>query len=139
MNKGVVYTCLFGSKEPVQFKRHQDSTVDHVIFSDQKIEIPSDCRLVLIDTSDIGPERLSRKPKLLPHRFLSNYEWSLYIDNNIELKAPPEKIAEQYLSATDVSFVSFRHPSRTCLYTEAEVVISWAYDKESVVREQIDF
>jgi len=71
----------------------------------------------------------------MPHRYLADYEWSLYVDGNARLNPDAVTLLEGYKSA---AFVSFRHPDRDCLYDEAEHIIREDYDDERRVREQID-
>ncbi len=138
MTKGVVYTCLFGWKEELIFKPLKDSDADFVVFSDKKIDVPPGCRLIILEDTGIGPERLSRRPKILPHRYFGEYEWSLYVDNRAQLKMLPEKIYQKYMAGTQHSIVCFKHPDRKCAYHEAEVIIALDYDKEARIREQLD-
>jgi len=138
MKKGVVYTCLFGQKEELIFRRTPGSKLDHIIFTDQALDAPEECQVIIIHDSEIGPERLSRKPKLLPHRYLRGYDWSLYVDNRARLKVVPEKVFDRYLSDSCVPFFSFRHPWWNSVYTEAEKLIELCYDEERVIRAQID-
>jgi hypothetical protein len=139
MTKGVVYTCLFGWKEDLKFRPFEGSSADFIVFSDKDIPVPPGCRLIVIKDTGIGPERLSRKPKVLPHRFLGDYDWSLYIDNKVKLKKRPEDIYAEYLAEADVSYVCFSSRVRQCAYQEGEAVIAGGYDKEECVREQMGF
>lgn len=138
MVNGVVYTCLFGPKEDLLFDRVQSSNVDHIIFTDRSISAPSGCKVVILEDNHIGFERLSRKAKILAHKFLHEYDWSLYVDNRVRLKKTPEYIFDLYASGNDVPFFSFRHPWWSSVAFEAEKLIELGYDDERVVREQTD-
>jgi len=74
----------------------------------------------------------------MPHRYLSDYEWSLYIDNNITLKCNPLDILVEYQEVGETLF-AFRHHKRQCVFQEAETVIDLGYDDEFRVREQMDY
>lgn len=138
MTKGVVYTCLFGWKEELIFEPFESSDADFVVFSDRKIDVPAGCRLIILEDTGVGPERLSRRPKLLPHKYFFEYDWSLYVDNRAKLKMSPDEIYKRYMASSNRSLVCFKHPNRNCAYNEAEVVIGLGFDKETRVREQMD-
>lgn len=138
MKKGVVYTCLFGWKEDLYFDRYEGSEVDFIVFSDQKIEVPKGCQLIVVEDTGVGPERLSRRPKVLPHRFLNEYDWSLYIDNKVRLKKRPEDIYMEYLERSEAPYICFSSSARKCAYHEGEVIIAGGYELEDRVREQLD-
>lgn len=46
--------------------------------------------------SALDPARESRRPKILAHRFLSDFTWSLYIDNTVRLKVNPLDVYRRY-------------------------------------------
>jgi hypothetical protein len=136
--RGVVYTCLFGSKEELRFSRTPDSVLRHVLFSDSIIEVPAGVELILVPDIGLGVDRLSRLPKILPHKYLWEHSWSLYVDHRAILKMIPESIYDTYLSQCDHVFLCFARPERDCVYDEAVEVIRLQYDSEAVVRKQID-
>jgi hypothetical protein len=65
---------------------------------------------------------MNRKYKWLPHKYLNNYEISLYIDTNIILLDNPNKLVAKYLNS-DKNMAIPRHPLRNCIYAEAEACI----------------
>jgi len=138
-NKFVVYTVLTGGKEAVRNPFQDDySGYEKICFTDNPNLQSKDWSVVLMDNHSLGAERESRRPKLLPHKFLSDFECSLYIDNTVDLKVDPLEIRKHYLK-DKCSLFAFKHPSRDCAYDEGEVVINLGYEDESRVREQLDF
>lgn len=138
MNRLAVYTVQTGSKGDFEgFGIDPHTDVDLILFTDDpKLRIGGvDTRV--IDTHGLDPARSSRLPKLLPHRYLPEYEWSLYVDANCRLKQNPATLL-RLCTPEPFDFFSFAHPHRSCIYEEAEVVIGHDYDKEERVREQID-
>jgi hypothetical protein len=49
----------------------------------------------------MDPVRSQRALKLCPHRYLPDFDCSLYIDNCVLLSAPPERLIEQFDVAAD--------------------------------------
>jgi len=64
--------------------------------------------------------RNSRIQKLMPHLFF-NSEYSVYLDGNIRLKVPAQKLIDEYLKDKDIAV--FRHVGRDCLYDESNACI----------------
>jgi hypothetical protein len=75
---------------------------------------------------------------VLPHRFLPDYDWSLYIDNTVRLKVSPQQIFDQFLAGIPSPYVCFRHHQRTCVYAEADEVIRVGFDDPIRVHAQMD-
>ncbi|MDY0000944.1 MAG: DUF616 domain-containing protein [Polyangia bacterium] len=137
--KLVVYTVLCGTKEPLNDKMIAPGSggADRILFTDRD-DLRSDLWQVRrFDTKDLEPDRASRRPKLLPHRYLSDYEWSLYFDNTVSLKLDPVELLADY-AYRGPAFFSFPHPWRACAYDEAEALIQMGYDQERRIREQMD-
>ena len=67
------------------------------------------------------PVLASRRPKLLPHHFLQDYDYSLYVDANIVFLADPSCLLE----ALDWPFFAAAlHPYRTTPFAEVEACIA---------------
>ncbi|AFY50919.1 putative O-linked N-acetylglucosamine transferase, SPINDLY family [Nostoc sp. PCC 7524] len=138
-NKCVVYTVLTGYKENLRNPFPNDSFgYERICFTDNPELQSKDWSIVLIDNHSLKAERESRRPKLLPHHFLSDFEHSLYIDNTIDFKVDPLDIFKKYINSQS-SLVCFNHPWRDCIYDEGEVVIHSGLEDECRVREQLDF
>jgi hypothetical protein len=73
----------------------------------------------------------------MPHRFLRDYDWSLYIDNTVRLKVPPRQIFSEFLSNAPSPYVCFRHPERHCVYDEAQAVLELGFDDRERVTSQM--
>ena len=85
--KKVIYTCLFGDYDTLKQPLVVDDSYDYICFTDNNNEnrngvwemrnLPG---IVLKDST-----RYSRYAKILPHRVLSDYDFSVYIDANIQI------------------------------------------------------
>jgi glycosyltransferase involved in cell wall biosynthesis len=133
----VVYTCMFGYSEHFNdFAYHPDG-VDFVCFTDDP-ELRSDFwSMRLVKPGLLDPARAAKQVKTLAHRFLPEYDCSLYIDNTVRLKAEPKRLFDELLARTSAPFVCFRHYSRDCVYDEADQVIALGYDDPERVRAQM--
>ena len=80
--KIVVYTSIFGGYDELHENQYQMDGVDYLCFTDS--DIKSDmwdivkCTPIYSDSN-----RNAKKYKVLPHRYLSEYDYSIWIDGNI--------------------------------------------------------
>jgi len=134
----VVYVCLFGFSERFNdFAYRPSDGIDFVCFTDNS-ELRSEFWDVrLMPRGLLDPARAAKQIKALPHRFLTQYDWSLYIDNTVRLKQPPSRIFERFLKPAQSALVCFRHHHRQSVYDEAEEVIRLGYDDPNRVRAQM--
>jgi hypothetical protein len=130
--KKVVYTCIFGNYDFLRDPLIVNETWDYICFTDQNIKsnvwiiekIPAECL-------EESPLKIQRKIKLLPHRYLPEYEISIWIDGNIQMVVDPDKFVKKY---GKMSFNTMAHPERICIYEEMEICIRMG--KET--REKVD-
>lgn len=84
--KKVIYTCLVGGYDELKQPLVVDSSFDYICFSndikDNKIGI-WEIRPIPYENKDMA--RLSRYVKLLPHMVLKEYDWSLWLDANVQI------------------------------------------------------
>ena len=141
----VIYTVLTGSKEPIgdplaiipPDQKHSDLEISFVCFTDNPSLTSPVWQFRLINDSPLPPEKLSRRPKALPHMYLQEWEYSLYIDNIIQLKRLPTSADLQ--TSKPYLFRVFRHSGRTNTHQEAEAIIQFGYEKASRICEQLEF
>lgn len=133
-NKKVVYTCIVNDYDLLRDPLVVNPEWDYVCFSDKKIpsnvwavkEIPNDC---LNEDS----KKIQRKIKLLPHKYLSEYEESIWIDGNLEMLVDPEHLITESEYDVYKAFSVLAHPERQCLYDELDSCESLGKDsKESI-------
>ncbi len=129
MNKYLVYTALIGNNyDNIINLLVVDERFDYICFvrnGDKKSEYAGNWRIVEIETIVKDNARLSRYPKLLPHKtIVSKYEYSLYIDANINITGKDIYARFLELAKQDVHIALLKHPFRDCVYQEAYVCIA---------------
>ena len=75
--------------------------------------------------------------KIMAHRFLSEYDASIYLDNTIRMVAPYEETFAR-LEGSASPMITFRHPWRSCVYQEAEAVKHAGYDDATLIDTQMN-
>tara|TARA_B100002019_G_scaffold284107_1_gene291327 strand:+ start:696 stop:1391 length:696 start_codon:yes stop_codon:yes gene_type:complete len=147
MNK-VIYTAIFGDYDSLEKPKFIPKGFDFVCFTDSNIQSDFwDIRKVLPLYED--STRNARKYKLLPHRFLPQYDISIWMDGNFLIRNDLNEMVDRYLS--DKNFACHDHNNckldpRDCVYQEAEAIL-WLgkndpnkkfKDEPSVITKQID-
>jgi hypothetical protein len=109
----VVYTCSSGYSEHFNDFVYERDGIDFVCFTDDP-ELRSDFWTINpMSRGLLDPARAAKQIKALPHRFLPEYDWSLYIENTVRLKTSPKRLFDEFLARVRSSFVCFRHGSLT--------------------------
>jgi hypothetical protein len=135
--KRVVYTCLFGHSELFNDFAYERDGIDFICFTDDP-ELRSDFwKLELLPRKILDPARAAKKLKALPHIYLAQYDWSLYVDNTVRLKIAPNRFFEEFLAPSKSALACFRHHERDCVYDEAKVVLSLGLDTPERVETQM--
>jgi hypothetical protein len=74
--------------------------------------------------------------KVLPHLFIPDYDYYIWIDSTHYVAMDPNKIIEDLLSDSDIAV--FKHPERDCVYEEAAFVKEINYDHHHLIDSVID-
>lgn len=135
-NKFVVYTALFGNYDDLIEPKEKFEGCDFICFTDQKHLTSGIWEIRFIEDCDLPPNMMNRKYKILPHLFLSEYEWSLYIDANIAILSNPMDLANKYLNKYKMALP--KHFARSCIYDEARECIILGKASYKEVKNQID-
>ena len=135
MNKKVIYTSIFGSEYYLHNPEVKMVGWDFVCFTDNP-NYKSDVWDIVLISKIYGGARDSKKPKILPHRYLQNYDISVWIDGDVKITADINDLVDKYLD--DKDYAVFNHEFcglsttgnlnvRKCIYDEAKF-IKWLGD-----------
>jgi len=139
MKKRCVYTVLFGNYESLNEQNiAKESNIDFLCFTDNQ-DLKSKTWKIIY-TNPILPRdavRSSRIVKICPHRYLADYDESLYIDNSIQLQVKPEFIFSDLLESS-IDFVLMKHSFRETVLDEFYEVNRLNYDYADRIIEQMN-
>jgi len=123
-NNKVVYTAIIGGYDNLTEPSFKPDGWDFVCFTNNNIssdiwEIRNTLPLYSDNT------RTARKHKLLTHRFLPEYDYSLWIDGNILIR---DDINELLKYLDNANYATFNHMEnvldpRDCVYDEAKAIL----------------
>jgi FkbM family methyltransferase len=136
--KFCVYTTVIGAYEELNEQPAAKSTSIPFICLSDDAALRSDTWLIrrVEPMLAMDPVRSQRALKLSPHRYLAEYDCSLYIDNSVVLRAPPERLIEQFRVAEGIA-LSFNTLRETVLDEFLEVS-TLGFDDQSRIFEQLN-
>ena len=134
MNASVVYTSIFGQYDRLIEPVVSSSDIDYICFTDNH-DLTSDIWQIRVFEPCFSGDavRSARLHKICPHRFLSEYECSLYIDGNMRLRQVPDVMA----MLNGYPLAMERHRKRRCLYVEAEICKERGLDDPIRIDQQV--
>lgn len=119
-NKKVIYTCITGNYDTLLEPKEKIQDFDYICFSDTPFK--SNIWKVLPIPEDLkkyNTVKQQRLIKILPHKYLSNYDESIWIDANIRIDG---NIDDFYCTVTAIdnnkNIFFKKHPERNCIYKE---------------------
>lgn len=130
----VVYTAVFGNYDHVP-EVNPEWDCDFVCFTDNPELASLGWQMVMVQLNGESPAQANRRYKMLPHKYLPNYERSLYVDGNIRIVADPRPLFEKYLEKTVIAIP--KHQDRNCAYTEATLCIKGGRVDKEIAEQQM--
>ena len=140
VNKKVIYTSVFGCSEENNYHLHSPDIdlkgYDFVCFTDNP-NFKSDVWDVrIVDKLYDDGARSAKRYKLLPHRFLKEYDVSIWIDIEVKITKDINDLVDGYLNKSNLAILNHELCGRTvtgnlnvrrCVYEEAKF-IKWLGD-----------
>jgi hypothetical protein len=131
----VVYTAISNNYDTLQDPEFYSASCDYVCFSDDPHLQSQYWSIRLLDNDMEEPTRRAKQPKILPHLYFPDYEYSVWVDGNLTIVGDVQELVEQYLIDHDLAL--FKHPDgRDCIYQEVEACIRYRKDSEETIRRQ---
>jgi len=130
MNNKVIYTSIFGEEYYLHDPEMELDGWDFICFTD-RTDLKSDIWTIRPTLKIYDGSRDSKKPKILPHRYLEDYEISVWVDGDAKIIGDVNFLVDTYLQ--DKDYAVFNHKycgginSRICIYEEAKF-IKWLGD-----------
>ncbi|MDE7069267.1 MAG: DUF616 domain-containing protein [Alistipes sp.] len=138
--KKVIYTCLVGSYDDLRQPKAVRGDWDYVCFSNDIAETRIGVwEIRRIPYENDNATRLSRYPKLLPHKVLGDYRYSLYLDANITIESEDFYEICDRLIAGGTLIAQVPHLWRDCIYDEIRECAKLGKDRFKTLREQCRF
>ena len=124
MNK-CIYTVVINDYDYTFQPIDSEVGTDYIVFTDNSNLRVEGWVTRLIDMSlltELGPSKTNRYYKFFPHKFLGDYDVSVYIDGNIRLIGSLKTLFHDFLTS-DSEIGLLKHPLRTNVAEEVEACI----------------
>ena len=135
----VIYRCITGTYEPLTDLSYVNLDYDYICFSDnvnydgylwEIRPIPSELKTL----SNVKQQRVI---KILPHKYLSEYKFSIWIDGNIDIRGDVDVYISNNLTNPSKCVYMPEHPIRDCLYQEAIACIQRKKDTQENIENHL--
>jgi len=137
INDIVVYTAIANNYDDLIDPKFISNNIDYYCFTDD-ISMESEVwNLLEFPKDDLNSTYKNRLVKMLPHKYFSEYRYSVYIDGNIDILGDIEKLVNEYLVEREYKLAVPKHPQRNCLFEEAEACIKFRKDNAEIINKQI--
>jgi len=142
--KKVVYTAIFGDKDKLRDPEYINKDFDYICFTD--LDLKSDVwNIVKCEPTDKDPVRSAKVYKILPHKYLNDYEVSIWVDGNMSIRGDLDKFIDNNLENNNIAVYdhSCLEGGRSCVYKEAEELLAMERrgkykDNSELIKKQID-
>ena len=137
--KIAVYTCIVGNYDRLLEPVYKEPGVDYLIFTDQ--EIPNEStweKINLQENSEynmLSPMMMNRKIKIQQSEELLKYDYTVYVDGNIEMVAAVSPMIE-CMGKTNIGL--HYHRGRDCVYDESVAVKHLKHIKGEQIDKQLE-
>jgi hypothetical protein len=119
--KVAIYTSIFGAYDELIDDQFTSPSIDYICFSD--MEYSSKIWRVIKSTPIYDDSnRNAKKYKILPHRYLKDYDVSIWIDGNVKVINDPTKLIDKNPYKVFDHNQNILDP-RDCIYKEANAII----------------
>lgn len=128
MKRIAIYTALTGNYDSLIDPAVIDPRCDYICFTNQVHSQGSVWKYRTIPSDIKNLALLSRYPKMHPHELLGEYEYSVYMDANIQIVNSDfyQRIFAKIEQG--VSLSGIKHPFRDCPYNEGYAVFTYGLD-----------
>lgn len=129
--KGVVYTALFGGYEDLLDPKVIHPSLDYVCFTDDSTLKSDIWDIRVIDDLDVDNTRKARIIKILPQKYLNEYDFSIWVDAGFQIIGDLEDYVNTY--SKEGLLLGIKHSWRDSIYEEFDAVLHYKKEEKSIV------
>lgn len=134
--KVVIYTVITGNYDSLSTPSFRSEGVDYLCFTNNR-ELQSDFwEIRHIEDGILNDVGLSRKPKILAHLYVGEYDTSIYVDAKYHIRGDLLEYARTYWGQSDM--LSFPHFRRDSVYEEAAACIEEKKGSPYLLKRQLE-
>lgn len=119
--KVCIYTTLFGDIDDLLPILFPEDGIDYICFTDRQRSTPG-WEQIIVDPGLETPNLCAKIFKILPHHYLREYDFSMFVDANTLFLGRIREFVDFCLANGD--FLMWHHPYRSDLYLESCAIIA---------------
>ena len=138
--KKVIYTCITGNYDNLLEPKYISPGFDYICFTDNK-NLKSNIWKILPIPDNLlylSKVKQQRNIKINAHKYLSNYDLSIWVDSSVKLSDNMNKLLCT-LDFINYNIFITKHPQRNCVYKEGEACIKLKKDIAENINKELDF
>lgn len=133
-NNYVIYTAMIGGYDEIKQPMVVDNRFDYILFSNEiKENRVGIWQIRPIPYHNEDTTRICRYIKTHPEELLLDYEFSIWMDANLQICTSFVYERAIELLNEGVAISSMWHPTRNCIYDEAFAVVNMMVEREDIV------
>ncbi|OED29867.1 glycosyltransferase [Methanosphaera sp. WGK6] len=133
--KIAVYTAITGNYDDLITPSVIESDFDYICFTDNPDLKSNFWEIRQMEDLDLDEIRKARHYKILPHKYLDNYDYSIWIDSNFDITGNLKHYIKKF--SKKHKLLAIKHEERECLYKEAQTCIDLGKDDIEIINSQI--
>jgi hypothetical protein len=136
-NRKVIYTCVTGNYEPLDNPYAISEGYDYVCFTDSD-KVKGDMwelRPIPAELSKLSTVKKQRCIKINPHKYLPEYDLSIWVDGSVKLTKDVNSFIAENCSGSENVYIP-QHPNRNCIYDEMDACVKQKKDIEANIAPQ---
>lgn len=134
--KGVIYTAMFGDYENLLEPKFINEDLDYICFTDNPNLKSEVWDIKIISDLELDNVRKARTLKILPHIYLKEYDYSIWVDAGFQIIGDLKQYINSYSHGK--SMMGNIHSDRNCIYDEAQACINAQKDDRELIFNQIE-
>lgn len=120
--KTVIYTSITGNYDTLTEPEIVDADTDYICFTNNNNLCSKIWNIEYMKNSQFDDMHLAKYVKMFPHKYLKEYELSIWVDGKLKIKGSIDSYLTTYYNF-DHEMLCFPHFERECIYEEASECI----------------
>lgn len=135
--KVAIYTALTSDPSILYEPSAISEYCDYICFTNQPALPSSIWQMRPFPENGLDSIRKEKQVKVLAHKLLPEYAYTIWVDNTIEITDSLDELIEEKLFHGDCDMYVPSHPQNDSIYTEAESLIHYGRDRKETVTLQM--
>lgn len=135
--KGVIYSAITGGYDEVKEPEYINPYLDYILFTDNPNVKSAVWKVKLISKEEgLDEVRMARKIKILGHQYLTDYDFSIWVDGKLSIKSDLYDFVLK--NRRKEPLLCFSHYINDCIYQEKELCHGLKKDDPHIMDVQIE-